>query len=364
MNIRLSRPFGLLVAAAASISLAGCAPAAETQAESNLPTIVATTNVWADVAQQVAGDNFEVIALISDPAQDPHSYEASARDQLAVSEASLFIMNGGGYDDFALTLASAAGVTALNVYEVHDGAHAHEGEHAHEEGHAEGEHAHEESHTESAHAHEGEHAHEESHTESAHAHEGEHAHEEGHAEGEHAHEGEHSHAHDGSDHIWYNFAVAEHMAEIFAVEFGELQPENAAEFTANAATFAAEIDLLKERLTGLAGDINYFEAHPMAALLFKNLGYKNVTPEGFAEAEEAELEPSVAIVSDAETLIASGTLGFIAVNQQVTSPTLESLREKAAAASVPVLEFEELLPEGMNYQQWANSVLDKIESVR
>ena len=347
MNTRLSRPFGLLVAAAAAISLAGCAPAAETQAESTLPTIVATTNVWADVAQQVAGDNFEVIALISDPAQDPHSYEASARDQLAVSEASMFIMNGGGYDDFALTLASAAGVTALNVYEVHEGAHAHE--EGHKEGHAEGDHA-----------HEGEHA----HTESAHAHEGEHAHEEGHAEGEHAHEDEHSHAHDGSDHIWYNFSVAEHMAEIFAVEFGELQPENAAEFTANAAAFAAEIDLLKERRNALAGDISYFEAHPMASLLFKDLGYKNVTPEGFAEAEEAELEPSVAIVSDAETLIASGTLGFIAVNEQVTSPTLESLREKAAAASVPVLEFEELLPAGMNYQQWANSVLDKIESVR
>jgi zinc/manganese transport system substrate-binding protein len=154
------------------------------------------------------------------------------------------------------------------------------------------------------------------------------------------------------------------MAKVFATEFGELQPENAAEFTANAEAFRAEMATIEERRDGLAGDITYFEAHPMASLLFKDLSYKNVTPEGFAEAEEAELEPSVAIVSEAETLISSGTLGFIAVNQQVTSPTLESLREKAEAASVPVLEFEELLPEGMNYQQWASSVLDKIESVR
>ena len=340
MNTRLHKPFGLLIAAATVFSLAGCAPESETQAESTLPTIVATTNVWADVAQQVAGDNFEVIALISDPAQDPHSYEASARDQLAVSEASMFIMNGGGYDDFALTLASAAGITAFNVYKVH------EAEHAHEEGHAEGEHAHEAGHAE------GEHAHEVDHTESAHAHE------EGHAEDEH------SHSHDGSDHIWYDFHVAKHMASVFATEFGELQPDNAAEFTANAEAFGAEMATIEDRRDGLAGEITYFEAHPMASLLFKALSFKNVTPEGFAEAEEAELEPSVAIVSEAETLISSGTLGFIAVNQQVTSPTLESLRDKAAAASVPVLEFEELLPEGMNYQQWADSVLDKIESVR
>lgn len=327
MRNRLSRPFGLLVAAAAAISLAGCAPAAQTQAESNLPTIVATTNVWADVAQQVAGDNFEVIALISDPAQDPHSYEASARDQLAIEQSSLFIMNGGGYDDFALTLASAAGITPLNVYE------AHEAEHAQEEGHTEDEHAHEEGHTESAHA-----------------------------DAEHAHEEDH--AHDGSDHIWYNFEVAKHIVEVFAEEMGKLQPANAAAFTANAQAFRTEMTAIEERRDSLKGDVVYFEAHPMAALLFKDLGYKNVTPKGFAEAEEAELEPSVAIVAESEALIASGTLGFIAVNQQVTSPTLESLREKASTASVPVLEFEELLPEGMNYQQWASAVLDKIESTR
>jgi zinc/manganese transport system substrate-binding protein len=323
MNFNLKKSFGLFIAATTAISLAGCAPATE-NTDSALPTIVATTNVWADVAQQVAGDNFEVIALISDPAQDPHSYEASARDQLAVSEASMFIMNGGGYDDFALTLASAAGVTAFNVYEVH------EDEHAHEEGHTEDEHAHEEGHTED-----------------------EHAHEEGHA-----------HAHDGSDHIWYDFHVAKHMATVFATEFGKLQPESAAEFLANADAFRTAMEAIEERRDALAGGVTYFEAHPMAALLFKDLGYENVTPEGFAEAEEAGLEPSVAIVAEAEALLASGTLGFLAVNEQVTSTTLESLRETAEAASVPVLEFQELLPAGVNYQDWANSVLDQIESAR
>jgi zinc/manganese transport system substrate-binding protein len=356
MNFNLKKSFGLFLAATTAISLAGCAPATE-NTDSALPTIVATTNVWADVAQQVAGDNFEVIALISDPAQDPHSYEASARDQLAVSEASMFIMNGGGYDDFALTLASAAGVTAFNVYEVH------EGEHAHEEGHTEDEHAHEEGHTEDEHAHEeghteDEHAHEEGHTED------EHAHEEGHTEDEHAHEEGHAHAHDGSDHIWYDFHVAKHMATVFATEFGKLQPENAAEFLANADAFRTAMEAIEERRDALAGGVTYFEAHPMAALLFKDLGYENVTPEGFAEAEEAGLEPSVAIVAEAEALLASGTLGFLAVNEQVTSTTLESLRETAEAASVPVLEFQELLPAGVNYQDWANSVLDQIESAR
>ena len=321
MTKKIFRPFGLLIAAATAVALAGCAPQESSEAESK-PTIVATTNVWASVLSQVAGDNFDVIALIEDPTMDPHSYEASARDQLAVSEASMFVMNGGGYDDFALTLASAAGIEAFNIYETHESAHADEpaDEDAHEDEHAD-----------------------------------EHA--------DHDHEG-HDHAHDGSDHIWYDFHVAMHMASLFAEEMAKLQPANAETFTANAETFRSAMETVEQRRDALVdSSVHYFEAHPLAALLFAELGFENLTPEGFAEAEEAELEPSVAIVAEAQELIRSGELSFLAVNQQVTSPTLESLKQLAEAEGVPVLEFGELLPTGMSYQQWADSVLDLIQSV-
>jgi zinc/manganese transport system substrate-binding protein len=292
------------------------------------------------VLSQVAGDNFDVVALIEDPAMDPHSYEASARDQLAVSEASMFVMNGGGYDDFALVLAAAAGIEAFNIYEIHEAAHAHEDDHAHSEDHA----------------HEDEHAHEEE----DHAHEDEHAHEDGHSQEGH----DHDHAHDGSDHIWYDFHVAKHMASLFAEEMAKLQPENADQFSANAEAFRAAMTTIETRRDALAdSSIHYFEAHPMASLLFGDLGFENLTPEGFAEAEEAELEPPVAVLAQAQEVIRSGKRSFIAVNSQVTSPTLEGLKELADEYGVAVLEFEELLPTGMSYQQWASSVLEKIESI-
>ena len=329
MTKKTFRPFGLIVAAATAVTLAGCAPQESSEAESK-PSIVATTNVWASVLSQVAGDSFNVIALIEDPTIDPHSYEASARDQLAVSESSLFVMNGGGYDEFALTLASAAGIEALDVYETHEVVH------GDEDAHSEDEHADE--------------------------HEGEEHSEEEHAD-EHAHEDEHDHGHDGSDHIWYDFHVVSVMAGIFAERMGELQPENADSFNANALEFQEAIESLEVRVEALAdSSVHYFEAHPLAALLFAELGFENLTPEGFAEAEEAELEPSVAIVAEAQELIRSGELSFLAVNQQVTSPTLESLKQLAEAEGVPVLEFGELLPTGMSYQQWADSVLDLIQS--
>jgi len=330
MTKKLFRPFGLLVAAATAIALAGCAPQESTNVQNEAeakPTIVATTNVWADVAKQIAGDNFEVIALISDTAIDPHSYEASARDQLAVSESSLFIVNGGGYDEFALTLASAAGIEPFNVYEMHEGEHSDE-EHA--DDHSDEEHSEEE-----------------------------------HSDEEHSddHDDHSDHGHDGSDHIWYSFEVAHHVAEMLAERLATIQPANADEFAANAEAFIADIEALEQRTAALAdSSVHYFEAHPLAALLFKELGFENLTPEGFAEAEEAELEPSVAIVAESRELISSGKLSFLALNAQVTSQTLEQLRELAEAEGVAVLEFGELLPEGVSYQEWANSVLDLIES--
>lgn len=70
--------------------------------------IVASTNIWGSVASSVGGDLVQVTSIIDTASQDPHSYEASARDQLAFKQADLVITNGGGYDDFATKLAESA----------------------------------------------------------------------------------------------------------------------------------------------------------------------------------------------------------------------------------------------------------------
>jgi zinc/manganese transport system substrate-binding protein len=51
-----------------------------------------------------------VTAIIHDSAQDPHEYEATPRDALAIAEADLVVVNGGGYDEFMATLLEAAGL--------------------------------------------------------------------------------------------------------------------------------------------------------------------------------------------------------------------------------------------------------------
>ncbi len=97
----------IAIAISAVLALSGCASPAEP--ESGKFQIVASTNVWGDIAKSVGGDLVEVTSIIDNANKDPHSYEATARDQLAVEKADLVIANGGGYDDFIEKLSEAAG---------------------------------------------------------------------------------------------------------------------------------------------------------------------------------------------------------------------------------------------------------------
>lgn len=81
----------------AAVGLTGCSAAPEAVAK---PQVVASLSVWGDLASYIGGDLVEVTNLVDDPSQDPHSFEASARDQLALSKADLVIANGGGFDPF------------------------------------------------------------------------------------------------------------------------------------------------------------------------------------------------------------------------------------------------------------------------
>lgn len=79
------------------------------------PSVVASTDVYGAVAKAVGGDTVQVTSLINSPDADPHEYEPTPADTLAVSRATVFIANGGGYDDFASKLYDAAGNKPISV---------------------------------------------------------------------------------------------------------------------------------------------------------------------------------------------------------------------------------------------------------
>ena len=69
--------------------------------------IVAAENFWGSLIQQLAGNQAQVFTIVTDPNADPHEFESTTKDSIAVANANYVIVNGAGYDDWALKLISA-----------------------------------------------------------------------------------------------------------------------------------------------------------------------------------------------------------------------------------------------------------------
>ena len=88
--------------------------------DADVITVVAGENFWGDLAGQVGGEYVKVTSVLSSPDDDPHEYESSSSNAIAVATAKLVVSNGLGYDDFMAKLVDASGAhpKTVNVADV------------------------------------------------------------------------------------------------------------------------------------------------------------------------------------------------------------------------------------------------------
>ena len=302
----------LALATATVLLLAGCAATDSTAEPTEEPfvglTIVSSTNVWGDIASSVGGDLVQVVSIIDNFSQDPHSYEASARDQLAVNDADVIVANGGGYDSFIDTLAEAAGNSNIVYAYLPD-----ELEQAPKE-----------------------------------------------EESDH----DHDHAH-GNEHVWYDFHVVEDFATRLAEQLKTLDADNSAEYTANLEEFLVGIESLEQRASAVAESVSgarVISSEPVADYLLDEFGLTNITPDSFSQAIEEELDVSPADLLEIQNLISSKSVELFVVNIQTGSVQIDALVELAEANGVAVIQVSELLPEGLSYVAWMEQNISAIEA--
>ena len=291
-------------------------PTLTREGQTGVIQVVTSTNVWASVVEILGGEWVEVTAIISDPMQDPHSYEASARDQLTLSEAELVIANGGGYDEFVGQLVSALDGERIFL-ELVEGEHSHLGE-------------------------------EDSHDEEDHS------------------QDEESHDHDhGNEHIWYDIHAVEEASEMIVEAITELRPESFDSVNQNFDFFMAELENLEIRLEALrekALGLGFIATEGVGNLLLEEAGFVNQTPDALADAIEEEREVPAAALKQAQDLIAGKVVSLVVVNEQQLDQVSALLVESANASDVPVVQLSELISEPeMDYLDWMASILDHLQ---
>jgi zinc/manganese transport system substrate-binding protein len=318
----------LAALAGLSLLLTACAPAAAPSSEPEGIDVVASTNVYGDIARAVGGDKVNVTAIINKTSQDPHSYEATAQDRLVISKAKLVIENGGGYDGFVHTMAEDSGIPHSSIVSAVEASGL----------------APEEAPGESTGA------------ESTQAQASTPADEHGHA---------HEHG-DFNEHVWYSLDAMGKLADALAAKLGEVEPGSAATFVANAGTFKAELDGLAAKLAALkatSAGSPVAVTEPVPLYLLKAAGLENKTPADYSAAIEEGTDVPPAVLKAATDLAGSKDVRFLAYNQQTEGAQTEALKKAAESAGVPVVDFSETLPDGKTYVQWMTDNVENISKV-
>ncbi|SUE16481.1 ABC transporter substrate-binding protein [Rhodococcus gordoniae] len=327
--MRLSSRTALAAAAVACATALAACGTDTSGADDDAISVVASTNVWGSIAQAVAGDRIEVRSLITEPNADPHSYEASPLDAAAISDASLVVYNGGGYDHFVDDILDASGekpavVEAFALFE--SGAYS--------DLHAGHDHGNEDS----------------SENDSDTTISDDHSHETGDG---HSHEG---HDHGGiNEHVWYDLATADAVAHAVADRLAELDPEGAAVYETNAAAFHENLHSVADvvdRIADTHGNAPVAQTETIGHYLVSAAALDDVTPPDFTNAIENGTDPSPAAIAATRQLLVDKQVRVLIYNPQTEDRISREMRTAAESSGVAVVEVFETLPDGVDYIQW------------
>ncbi|KUL43431.1 metal ABC transporter solute-binding protein, Zn/Mn family [Streptomyces regalis] len=290
------------------VFLAGCGSSSDSRGEdeaaqrpaasSSVP-VVASTNVYGDIAEQIGGGKVQVTSIIRDPDRDPHSYEANTQNQLALSKAKVVIENGGGYDDFIDRMLKSGGSSAevINAVDV---------------------------------------------------------------SGKSAPAGGELNEHVWYDFPTVA-RLADRIAAALgkaAPDDAATFTRNAGTFKAKLKPLETKEAQIKADHGGEPVAIT----EPVPLYMTEASGLVNKTPEEFSEAIEEGDDVSPRRLQETLALFTGKQVKALVYNDQTTGPQTEKVEQAAKAAGIPVVPVTETLPEGKGYVGWMTANVDALAS--
>ncbi|MDQ1583605.1 MAG: zinc/manganese transport system substrate-binding protein [Microbacteriaceae bacterium] len=283
------------------LALAGCASSpSQTGGTSGSSTIsvVTSTNVYGDIAKSIGGSAVTVTSIMSDPAQDPHSFEASVQNQLELSKANVVIENGGGYDPFVGTMLASAKNTQVTVLDavtlsgLKPDANGDLNEHVWY-----------------------------------------------------------------NFPVMKTVAdkLAATLSKIDPAKASTFQA-NATAFGAKLGRLQAQEATLKTKFNGVGVSIT----EPVPGYLLEAIGLVDKTPAAFSKAIEDGTDVSPAVLQQTLALYSSHAVTLLAYNEQTSGPQTDAVLAAAKSAGVPVVPVTETLPSGKDYISWMTSNLNAV----
>ncbi|WP_311518515.1 metal ABC transporter solute-binding protein, Zn/Mn family [uncultured Corynebacterium sp.] len=309
----LAAPAALLCAG--SLTLAGCS--STDSADEDTIKVVASTSIWADVAQEVIDSaqrqdvKIEVEPIVKGNGVDPHHFEPTAADIAKANEADVLIVGGGGYDSWLYQ-------TVKNQDEIiHALPLTDHGK-----------------------------LDEEPDVVTA-------------AEAKDIAKKEPSKVTniEGNEHVWYDAAAIEKVATEVADLVNEANPEA----KASADPLLERVEDIKARVEKLP-KLNYAQTEPIADYIMKYTPALDVTPEGFRKATVSEGEPTAADLARFLEAIKEDKVDLLIYNPQTETDISSRIHKAAEERHIPIVEIGETPPEGTNFLDYYEQAVDHLEA--
>jgi zinc/manganese transport system substrate-binding protein len=257
--------------------------------------VVAAENFWGSLVGQLGGNRTSVLSIVTDPNADPHEYEANASDATAIADAQYVIVNGVGYDDWALQLVAAAAtpnqlvlnVGLLNGVSVTGGIIT------------------------------------------------------------------------GNPHMWYNpIYVNRTLATMFS-DLVAIEPASFDYFAANYATLNASLAQLYGRAAEIRSEFagTVVESTESIFVYLANYtGLDLVSPPAFMEAIAEGNDPPTSSVVAFQCQLESGQVKVLVYNEQTVTPITTNMKAIAASNNVTITGVTETIqPPGVSFEVWMNA---------
>jgi zinc/manganese transport system substrate-binding protein len=164
-------------------------------------------------------------------------------------------------------------------------------------------------------------------------------------------------------HLWYDPPTMPAVAKALAAALNKADPAHAADYQARLKTFLASLKPLNDKVAAVRnkyGGAPVTASEPVFGYMAAALGLK-MRNEKFQLSIMNNTEPSARAVAAFERDLKQHKVRVMFYNKQASDKIVQHLVEIARAAKVPVVGVTELVPPGMNFQEWMLRELNETE---
>ena len=167
-------------------------------------------------------------------------------------------------------------------------------------------------------------------------------------------------------HLWFSRDARQAVARELTEVFSRLLPEHKAYFESNLKTWQSDEDELesqmRERSKSLK-DPTYAATEDVAYYLMSDLGFRDVTPKGYAKAMLDGTEPDEKDIKAFSDLLQGRQTNLLINNPQQSAQTDATLTQAAHKASIPVIDITEQMPKDcIDLTSWIDTLSESIIS--